>query len=287
MKLTNKIIALIAAAGTALSAATFLPDAGTDKPARGEVTEKSDGAAGRTDVTAAAPKSGRAIELPGRMKGTPERIIRHTGYTLSYNREHNAPNWVAWELTKAETEGTLPRANDFLPDPDVPEPHRVTTSEYTGSGYDRGHMAPAADMKWSSRAMSECFYMSNICPQNHALNSGAWATLEKACRRWAAREGAVYIVCGPVYKDKHRKKIGRTLRITVPDGFFKVVLCLNSGREKAIGFYYANRSGRQDMDRAARSVDEIEELTGIDFFVNLPDRQEAALESAYSLKLWQ
>lgn len=234
----------------------------------------------------AAPASGRKAELPGPLRGVPERIISHTGHTLSFNREHNEPNWVAWELTADETDGRIPRSDDFLPDPQVPLPHRVVTADYKGSGYDRGHMAPAADMKWSARAMTECFYMSNICPQDHGLNSGPWATLEKACRRWAVQEGCVYVVCGPVFKSGKHKHIGTERRITVPDGFFKVVLSLAKGREKAIGFYYANRAGKQTMEDAAMSVDQVEELTGMDFFVNIPDKLEERVEASFSLKEW-
>lgn len=178
----------------------------------------------------------RKAEMPGKMHGVPERIIEHTGYTLSFNREHNNPNWVAWELTAEETEGTLQRSDDFFEDPEVPAPHRVSTYDYKGSGYSRGHMAPAADMKWSSAAMHDCFYMSNMCPQLQELNGGPWSTLEKACRRWAKREGAVYIVCGPVYKSSKPKTIGRDLQISVPDGFFKVVLSLQKRQGKGHRF---------------------------------------------------
>ena len=229
----------------------------------------------------------RNLEIPERMKGTPERMVTHCGYTLSFNREHNNPNWVAWELTAQETEGTKPRAKDFLPDPDIPEPHRVTTDDYKGSGYDRGHMAPAADMKWSAQAMKECFYMSNMCPQDGSLNSGAWSTLEKACRRWAKQEGKIYIVTGPVYKKKKVKKIGKEHRVSVPDGFFKVVLSTRKGHEKAIGFYYGNHDGKQSMTKTAITVDEAERISGINFFVNLPDPLEEKLESACALKKWK
>lgn len=276
MKTTVRSAAAVAAL-LAILAATM------GRPAAETASSSGIPAEGTGDGRAA---TGRKIEQPGPMRGVPERIISHTGHTLSFNREHNQPNWVAWELTAAETEGSVPRAADFLPDPQVPEPHRVVTTDYRGSGYDRGHMAPAADMKWSTRAMSECFYMSNICPQDHGLNGGPWATLEKACRRWAVQEGRVYIVCGPVFKAGSRKSIGNERRVTVPDGFFKVVLSLAEGREKAIGFYYANRAGRQPMEETALSVDSVEKITGIDFFVNLPDRLEARVESRFSLKQW-
>lgn len=241
----------------------------------------------KTEEAQAEPSKGRKVEMPGRMKHTPERIVEHVGYTLSFNREHNNPNWVAWELTAAEAAGTLPRDDNFQPDPLLPANHRVEHADYTRSGYDRGHMVPAADMKWSSRAMAECFYMSNICPQAHGLNAGVWETLESACRRWAKQEGSVYIVCGPIYKGNKQKHIGKRLSITVPDGFFKVVLSLRKGHEKAIGFYYANIDARQPFAGGAVAVDSIETLSGIDFFVNIDDRLEQRLESAYSLKDWR
>lgn len=240
-------------------------------------------------ATEAKPRanSKRKIELPGKMQRVPERIIEHTAYTLSFNREHNNPNWVAWELTNEEADGKLTRVDNFQPDPQLPENHQVKHADYKKSGYDRGHMAPAADMKWDSHAMNECFYMSNICPQTHTLNAGVWETLESACRRWAKREGSVYIVCGPVYKKKKQKSIGQDLKITIPDGFFKVVLSLREGHEKAIGFYFDNNESKQTMNKAATTVDEIESLTGIDFYVNINDHLEEKLESDYSLKAWQ
>lgn len=236
---------------------------------------------------AVAKVTNRKLELPARLKHTPERIVEHTGFTLSFNREHNNPNWAAWELTADEAKGTLPRANDFEPDPKLPENHQVTHADYTRSGYDRGHMVPAADMKWDSKAMNDCFYMSNICPQTHALNAGGWETLESACRRWAKQEGCVYIVCGPVYKGNRHKTIGKDLKITVPEGFFKVVLSMREGKEKAIGFYYANSNAKQTMEQTATTVDEIEALTGMDFFVNIDDHLEERIESSFSLKQWR
>lgn len=229
----------------------------------------------------------RKLELPEKLNGVPERIIEHEGYTVSFNRETNNPNWVAWELTAEETYGDVRRSNNFMPDPEVPQNHQVTTYDYKNSGYDRGHMCPAADMKWSVDAMRECFYMSNICPQNHSLNAGAWEKLEAACRRWAQKEGKVYIACGPIYK-KGRKivTIGQNHIIRVPDAFFKVVLSVRKGHEKAIGFYYYNDDSRQPMGDACASVDDIEEITGMNFFYNLSDELEEKVESTFKLSKW-
>ena len=157
--------------------------------------------------------------------------------------------------------------------------------DYNGGRYGRGHMCPAGDMKWSGQAMKDCHLMTNICPQTAELNKNWWEHLERACRRWARQEGAVQIVCGPVFSDSP-KRFGKRHKVAVPDGFFKVVLSLRQGHEKALGFYYANDDSRQPMEDAVRSIDEIEQLTGYDFFSALPDEQEDRLERMTDLSLW-
>ena len=136
--------------------------------------------------------------------------------------------------------------------------------------------------------MSECFYMSNICPQSPTLNRQWWEHLESACRRWARQEGSVYICCGPIFKQERKKKyVGDAVKVRVPNSFFKVVLSLKEGDEKAIGFIYSNRDSRQPMEEAVVTVDSGERLTGLDFFYQLnPDVQEA-LESKANLTLWR
>lgn len=234
------------------------------------------------------PSAHAGVEIPAALSDRPEQIIKHVGHTVSFNSKHNNPNWSAWELTEAKTDGPNERSGKFWADPAVSKLNRVEWYEYQGSGYDRGHMCPAADMKWSADAMHDCFYMTNMCPQDHSLNSGSWKKLEDACRRWAISEKCIYIVCGPVYKKgvKH-EKIGTDHAITVPEGFFKVILSLRKGKEKAIGFYYANNDLRQSMSKAARSVDEIEKLTNIDFFPKLDDSLETRIEAEHSLSDWK
>lgn len=216
-------------------------------------------------------------------------LIEHTGYALVYNTETNCPDWVAWELTQEEADGKdARRVNDFRGDPLVPEENRVEAADYKDCGYDRGHMCPAGDMKWSSRAISECFYMSNICPQSPTLNRQWWEHLESACRRWARQEGSVYICCGPIFKRERKKKfVGNTVRVRVPNSFFKVVLSLKEGEEKAIGFIYSNRDSRQPMEEAVVTVDSVERLTGLDFFCRLNPEVQDALESNANLRGWK
>lgn len=246
---------------------------------------------------AAADTADTAVVVPERpdlyMERPLERegdlIIEHTGYALSYNTETNCPDWVAWDLTQEEADGSAARrVNDFRADPLVPEECRVESADYKDCGYDRGHMCPAGDMKWSSRAMSECFYMSNICPQSPALNRQWWEHLESACRRWARQEGRIYICCGPLFKKERKKKfVGNVVQVRVPNGFFKVVLSLREGSEKAIAFIYSNRDSRQPMEQAVVTVDSVERLTGFDFFPRLNPEMQEALEANANLTLWR
>ena len=222
-------------------------------------------------------------ELPA--VGKNELVVEHTGYRLSYNKIHNTPNWSAWCLTAEHTDGPVERSRKFWADPSIPQTYRVDYYDYKGSGYDRGHMCPAGDMKWSEDAMHDCFYMSNMCPQTGSLNSGAWNKLEMKCREWARNEGRLFIVCGPVYDSKRRhEQIGIDHAIDVPEGFFKAILSLRPGHEKAIGFYFYNDESRQSYKTATMTVDEVEELTGLDLFCALEDKLETKLESVNNLE---
>ncbi|MDN0051874.1 DNA/RNA non-specific endonuclease [Bacteroides caecigallinarum] len=231
-----------------------------------------------TTASAEAPKLNLEIPVytyPGRYEK--EIIINRTGYTLSYNQYYKNPNWVAWELTREETKGETERYDKFMPDPDLPEP-RVVHKDYTKSGYDRGHMAPAADMKWSKQAMIESFYMSNICPQVGNLNRGDWNDLEELCRNWADKYGRIYIACGPIFDSKSPKRIGGH-KVAVPDRFFKVILIYNRKNPIAMGFIFKNIARSQDIEKYMVTVDSVENVTGMDFFSKLPDEVENRIES--------
>lgn len=228
------------------------------------------------------------IELPAITKKD-SLFIEHTGFALSYNLDTNCPNWVAWDLTEEEAYSTqFKRSNDFRGDTMVPSLHRVEGYDYKQTGFDRGHMCPAADMKWNANAMSECFLMSNICPQIPVLNQQWWEHLEAACRRWASQEGCVYICCGPIYdRQREARYIGNEVKIRVPDAFFKVIVSLRQGKEKGIGFFYRNDGSRQTMESAAMSIDQIEKMTGYNFFADLPNELEDRIESQNKLSTWK
>ena len=217
------------------------------------------------------------------MKGQQGQILRRTGYTTCYNAHYRLPYWTAWHLTAAHTTGPHKRKGvSFSEDEDVPFP-RATNSDYMRSGYDRGHMCPSGDNKWDRKAQQDCFLFTNMCPQSHNLNGGDWNDLEMACRRWAKKYGEVYIVCGPMVDTKHRT-IGRN-RVAVPYAFYKVVLRM-SPSPRAIGFVYENEDGHRPMSDYVLTVDDVERLTGIDFFPSLPDNIESRIEAQADLSEW-
>lgn len=249
-----------------------------------EELDQKDGEAGACDASAGAAEADDKLVMQTSPKGTPEQILKRTGYVASYNKTTLLPNWVAWHLTAERTEGSAKRSGvDFAEDTEVPEP-RATDWDYYNSGYDRGHMCPAADNKWSKKAMEESFLFTNMCPQNGNLNRGDWNEMEMACRKWAKKYGDLYIVCGPIlYKGKH-KTIGKN-KVVVPEAFFKVVL-RTGDNPQAIGFIYKNTSGNRPKDSYVNTVDEVERITGIDFFSSLPDDVEKKVEAECDLGLW-
>lgn len=231
----------------------------------------------------------KELEIPAPFKGKKELILKRKNYTLSFNQETNMPNWVAWRLDKKKlVEKVSRKGYGFRPDPDLNPKVAVVTQDYTKSGYDRGHMCPAGDSRWSGEAMKESFYMTNICPQHPNLNGGDWHELEQACRRWA-EDGPIYIVCGPIlYKTGKPQYIGKEHKIRVPEAFFKVILAgVEKGKPRAIGFIYKNTEGNRSLDSYVNSIDQVERITGYDFFPALPDEVENRIEKEYELKYWR
>lgn len=228
------------------------------------------------------------LEIPINTIERAENIYYRLGYTVSFNPELNIPNWVAWELNFSKLIERESRAGHFYPDPDIPRGIAVETGDYSNSGYDRGHMCPAADNKWDKQAMRESFYMTNICPQHHNLNRGDWKELEDDCRRWVEESGTIYIACGPILYKNDISYIGEERKIRVPNAFFKVILAgLDEGKPRAIGFIYKNTSGNNPLDHYVNSVDQVERITGLDFFSQLPDDVENEIESNYNLNQWR
>lgn len=232
----------------------------------------------------------RDYEIPQIVKqGVASQLLERYSYKASYNKRTRTPNWVGWVLTAEHTDGEYARrGHSFMEDLDVPLPRAIPADiRESECGYQRGHMCPAGDNKWSYKAQKDAFLMTNICPQDGNLNQRGWKYLEEACRDWAKKYGKIYIVAGPIFYSDNYKTVGENM-VAVPDAFFKVVLRIGTTATttKAIGFIYNNDSSRQAMRECARSVDDVERITGFDFFTGLPDSIENELEARFVLADW-
>lgn len=213
-------------------------------------------------------------------------IVQHKYYALSYVEKYELPEWCAYELTATRLKQPwVDRTNDFRPDPKV-ETGSSALDDYRRSRYDRGHIVPAADMAFSNDAMSETFFLSNIAPQESGFNKGVWRELEELSRDWAKRFKHLYVVTGPVLTQPIKFWIGEN-QVAVAPAFYKVLLDLSEPELKAIGFIIPNQTSTEALSSFAVSVDEVEALTGINFFQNLMEPNlEKELEANYDSKLW-
>ncbi len=212
-----------------------------------------------------------------------DEIISHTGYSLLYNEIHEQANWVAYELTKEETNKLFERTNNFMPDPLI-KTGSATDLDYQGYGYDRGHLAPASDMGYSSITMAESFYYSNMSPQVPSFNRGIWKKLEELVRTWAIENNSIYVVTGPVLI-KGLETIGPD-EVSVPKYYYKVILDYTEPSIKGIGFLLPNEGSKENLENFAVSIDSVESVTGIDFYYLLENSQESEIEKKVCMNCW-
>ena len=221
------------------------------------------------------------LELP--KSKSQHQIIRHHGYALQYNEMHEQADWVAYILTREETLGGYSRTNDFSPDNKVTS-FSANDADYSGSGYDRGHLAPAADMGWSEQSMRESFFYSNMSPQVPSFNRGIWSRAEAFTRNAAYENEKLCVVTGPVLED-NLSQIGPN-KVSVPRYYYKVLLDFVAPDYKAIAFIIPNQAGAFSLSHYAVSVDSVESITGLHFFSALPDSLEQQLESKFEITDW-
>jgi len=229
-----------------------------------------------------AIKTQPRLELPAITDS--EDIVTHIGFTASYNHETLIPNWVAYELTREEVNGSEKGDESFQWDPDI-KGRQAWREDYARSGWDKGHMIPRADLKWSAKAYSESFYFSNVCPQDPAFNTGSWRTTESMGRRLAKQYGSVFIVCGPLVFDNKYGTLGEH-KVVIPDAFFKAFLICVNGEYSAIGIIMDNIPEKQNLKQCAMSVDEVEDKCGLDLFHDLDISIQSAVESRINWKMW-
>lgn len=214
---------------------------------------------------------------------TTNQIVHHEGYSLSYNEKHEQAEWVAYELKKSHLSSTNHKRPYFEIDEAV-KTGAAHWRNYKKSGYDRGHLCPAGDRRFSKDAHDETFLTSNISPQEHQFNSGIWNTLEQKTRYWARKYDGVFVVTGGILKG-NMKTIGDE-DVSVPNQFYKVLIDTNSGKTKMIAFLMPHKNSNKALYEFVVSVDKVEKLTGIDFFPELEDSIENKLEASNSYKQW-
>ncbi len=217
--------------------------------------------------------------------GMTDTVLDRPGYALGYSEWAEQPRWVAYTITADEVRNKKSsRTDDFRSDPYIPT-GSADLADYAASGYDRGHLAPAADMAWSKRAMSESFYFSNMSPQSPEFNRGIWMRLESKVRDWAVDFGAVHVVTGPIFAAESIT-VGPH-KVVVPDAYYKVLYAPSAKPPQMIGFVLANKAGDRSLNEYAVTVRRVEELTGLQFFttVDAPLRNE--MENVVDLKAWK
>lgn len=216
-------------------------------------------------------------------KSTTNQIVIHDNYSLSYHEKHEQAEWVAYTLKNAKSSGNNFERPFFIEDKKV-KTRSADWRNYKNSGYDKGHLCPAGDMKFSKKAFDETFLTSNISPQKHDFNEGVWNRLEQKVRYWSTKYGEVYIVTGGVLTDG-LKTIGKE-NVSVPNYFYKIVATKTNDKLKMIAFLIPHKASKQPLYTFVVPVDKIEQMTSIDFFPQLEDKLENQLEKNKDYKDW-
>ena len=210
-------------------------------------------------------------------------IIYHDAYQLSYSELHEQAEWVAYSLKKSDIVYTNHKRPFFIADPKV-KTKSADWRNYKRSGYDKGHLCPAGDRRYSKKAHDETFYTSNITPQEHAFNAGIWNKLEQKTRYWAKKYDHLFVVTGGILEN-NLKTIGKE-KVSVPNAFYKIILDYSEPEIKAIAFLIPHQDSKRPLYEFVTSIDAIEKKTGIDFFPSLPDDLETSLEKSVQYKNW-
>ncbi len=209
-------------------------------------------------------------------------IVRHSCYTLSYIEQHEQAEWVSYALTSEMIGGEAKRKNNFRIDPSVSS-ISAHPDDYKASGYDRGHLAPAASMSHTQVAMDESFYMSNMSPQHPSFNRGGWKRLEELVRRWALKEELLHVVTGALLGETSGT-IGVSNKVSIPTHYYKVIYAPKRG--SMIAFVMPNTKIESTLQEYTTTVDVVEKALNVDLFYELEDSLESRLESTIDLSQW-
>lgn len=270
----------------------------TDKHGSSRIPESGNQASSKSEFIS-LPQN---LEFPlcaGAKHATDHERRNYEYYSICYRESYEQAEWSAYCLTSEHLVKNASRSDDFRPDPEI-STGSASLADYKGSGYDRGHLSPAADFVFDKTAMSETFYMSNMSPQAGGLNRGIWKDLEASVRNWAQKFGRVYVVSGPVLEKpaEDYESIGKD-KVSVPQYYYKVLLAPLYADEKdrktpddaknviAIGFVFPNEKCEGDIFDYAVCIDEVEKRTGIDFFNELSDDIEDKIEAEVDTAGWK
>ncbi len=238
------------------------------------------------DTYGTAPGDGAKTEIPAYLlpSSTTSAIVSHEHYMLSYSERYEQAEWVAYLLKKSHLTQDHRKRPYFVEDPYV-KTKSADWRNYRGSGYDRGHLCPAGDRRFSKQAYNETFYTSNISPMDKRFNAGVWNRLEIQVRQWAKKYGEIFVVTGGVL-EKGLMKIGEE-DVNVPRFYFKIVAMGPESDLKTIAFIIPANETQKPLNQFTVTVDSIEILTGINFFEALPNAVEMRLESEVDVSDWK
>jgi len=213
-------------------------------------------------------------------------LVFYPSHALSYAEKHEQPEWVVYALRADKlSQSKAVIEENFRPDPAIPT-QSAALADYQGTAYKAGQLLPAADRAYSPALMGETFLMSNVSPQAPGLDAGVWRELEELVREWAMEAGKLYVATGPVLAMQPKGEIGAN-KVSVPAAYYKVVLDLEPPGLRALGFILPNTVTYEPLPKFAASVDEVERITGLDFFTNfMPEEVEAEVEARYEESLW-
>ena len=216
-------------------------------------------------------------------KGAEPELVKHTSFSLAYQEAHEQAAWVAYLISRKHAHNASKRRDNFRTDPSV-STGSASSEDYKYSGFDRGHLAPAADFDYNRKALSETFFMSNISPQHPSFNRGGWRELEEVVRQWATEQDSLWVVTGPIL-ERELKEIGSN-GVSVPKYFYKIILDARQPDIKLIGFLMPNQKLKQDLGNFIVPIDSIEKISGLDFFPQVPDLLEDSLEREIQFTEW-
>lgn len=271
------------------------------KPIDGEgTTGKNTGTTANTNANPTTnPTAYARLEFPHIKTTGNNLVIVHStpaygiNYSVEWDCDKKAQRWSCYEMDAANSvvnwkrsywRNTSWRGDPFQEDPAIPESYRTTIADYRGSGYERGHICPSADRQNSRDANEQTFYLSNMHPQVHDFNTGVWENMENQLRNtWntSTYRDILYVCKGGTIDNASQIAGYAKNKLIVPKYFFAAILAVKNGQYKAIGLWFEHKKNNDNvLSNYVVSIDELEKLTGIDFFCNLPDSIEDKVESA-------